>query len=95
MTTGSTLPRRALGRQLKGLRERNGITQADAARIVEVSPQSYGRLEDGRVTKITNLGINALANASGRRRGTQTTPRSGARDTCIASFGRGLVAGLC
>ncbi|MEU7767727.1 helix-turn-helix transcriptional regulator [Nocardia sp. NPDC049190] len=52
-----------MGRQLKGLRERNGITQADAARIVEVSPQSYGRLEDGRVTKITNLGINALANA--------------------------------
>lgn len=63
MATGSTLPRRALGRQLRKLRERNKTPQAAAARIAETSPQSYGRLEDGRVTKVTDLVINALANA--------------------------------
>ncbi len=39
------------------------MSQAAAARIVETSPQSYGRMEDGRVTRVTDLGINALANA--------------------------------
>ncbi|WP_327151414.1 helix-turn-helix domain-containing protein [Nocardia sp. NBC_01329] len=65
MTTGSTLPRRALGRQLRKLRERNSITQSAASRIAETSPQSYGRLEDGRQTKVTDLALNALANAYG------------------------------
>jgi DNA-binding XRE family transcriptional regulator len=65
MGQGSTLPRRALGRQLRKLRENAGITQASAARIAEVSPQSYGRLEDGRITKVMDLGINALATAYG------------------------------
>jgi hypothetical protein len=31
--------------------------------VAEVSPQSYGRIEDGRQTKVTDLGLNALANA--------------------------------
>ncbi len=57
------MPRRALGRQLRELRERNGISQNAAARIIETSPQTYGRLEDGKVTKTTDLIINALANA--------------------------------
>ncbi|MCX0275588.1 helix-turn-helix domain-containing protein [Nocardia zapadnayensis] len=65
MSTGSTLPRRALGRQLRKLRERNNITQAGASRIAETIPQSYGRLEDGRRTKVTDLALNALANAYG------------------------------
>ncbi|WP_084480449.1 helix-turn-helix domain-containing protein [Nocardia grenadensis] len=63
MANGSTLPRRALGRQLRKLRERAGLTQSAAARVAEVSPQSYGRIEDGRQTKVTDLGLNALANA--------------------------------
>ncbi|WP_459546817.1 helix-turn-helix domain-containing protein [Nocardia sp. X0981] len=63
MTIGSTLPRRALGRQLRKLRERNAISQSAAARVAEISPQSYGRLEDGRITKVTDLALNALANA--------------------------------
>ncbi|MEU1982818.1 helix-turn-helix transcriptional regulator [Nocardia sp. NPDC019395] len=62
MATGSTLPRRALGRQLRKLRERAELTQAAAARVAEVSPQSYGRMEDGRPTKVTDLALNALAN---------------------------------
>ncbi|WP_083889504.1 helix-turn-helix domain-containing protein [Nocardia pneumoniae] len=63
MAAGSALPRRALGRQLRKLRERNGISQGAAARIIETSPQTYGRLEEGKVTKTTDLIINALANA--------------------------------
>ncbi|MFI6315072.1 helix-turn-helix domain-containing protein [Nocardia fusca] len=63
MANGSTLPRRALGRQLRKLRERAGLTQSAASRVAEVSPQSYGRIEDGRQTKVTDLGLNALANA--------------------------------
>lgn len=65
MANGSTLPRRALGRQLRKLRERAGLTQSAASRVAEVSPQSYGRIEDGRQTKVTDLGLNALANAYG------------------------------
>ncbi len=38
------------------------MTQAAAARVAEVSPQSYGRMEDGRPTKVTDLALNALAN---------------------------------
>ncbi|MET8795115.1 helix-turn-helix transcriptional regulator [Nocardia sp. NPDC004568] len=52
-------------RQLRKLRERNNITQSAASRIAETSPQSYGRLEDGRRTKVTDLALNALANAYG------------------------------
>lgn len=63
MTTGSTLPRRALGRQLRKLRNKAGLTQAAASRVAEVSAQSYGRMEDGRPTRIMDLGINALADA--------------------------------
>lgn len=63
MANGSTLPRRALGRQLRKLREGAGFTQSAASRVAEISPQSYGRIEDGRQTKVTDLGLNALANA--------------------------------
>ncbi|MEU2035008.1 helix-turn-helix domain-containing protein [Nocardia amamiensis] len=52
-----------MGRQLRKLRERNDISQGAAARIIETSPQTYGRLEEGKVTKTTDLIINALANA--------------------------------
>ncbi|MFI5716815.1 helix-turn-helix domain-containing protein [Nocardia sp. NPDC051750] len=62
-TNASTLPRRALGRQLRKLRERAGYTQSAASRVAEISPQSYGRIEDGWQTKVTDLGLNALANA--------------------------------
>ncbi|MGW6336088.1 helix-turn-helix domain-containing protein [Nocardia rhamnosiphila] len=65
MPPGSTLPRRALGRQLRQLRERNGLTATAASRIAETSPQTYGRLEDGRITKVTDMLLNALANAYG------------------------------
>ncbi|MEU6563491.1 helix-turn-helix domain-containing protein [Nocardia nova] len=65
MAGGSTLPRRALGRQLKAFRERKGLSQGASARIMETSPQTYGRLEEGRTTKVTDLALNALADAFG------------------------------
>lgn len=61
--SGSMLPRRALGRQLRKMRLREGLSQSGAARVAEISPQSYGRLEDGLKTKITDLAMNALCNA--------------------------------
>lgn len=61
--SGSMLPRRALGRQLRKMRLREGLTQSAAARAAETSPQTYGRLEDGLKTKVTDMAMNALCNA--------------------------------
>ena len=58
--TGSTLARRALGRELRRLREARGVKQAAAARAAETSPQSIGRIEEGRSTRTTGLQVNAL-----------------------------------
>lgn len=60
MTGGSTLPKRALGRELRRLRERSGTSQAAAARAIEVSPQTIGRLEDGHASRPTSLQVNGL-----------------------------------
>lgn len=57
---GSTLPRRALGRELRKLRERAGISQSAAARAIELSPQSIGRIEEGHGTRVSSLQVNAL-----------------------------------
>ncbi|WP_181063589.1 helix-turn-helix domain-containing protein [Nocardia nova] len=58
--TGSTLARRALGRELRRLREAKGLKQAAAARAAETSPQSIGRIEEGLSTRTTGLQVNAL-----------------------------------
>ncbi|MFI6774616.1 helix-turn-helix domain-containing protein [Nocardia sp. NPDC050412] len=63
--TGSTLARRALGRELRRLRTVKGMYQAEAARLAETSPQSIGRIEEGRSTRITSFQINALCDAYG------------------------------
>ncbi|MFI5719653.1 helix-turn-helix domain-containing protein [Nocardia sp. NPDC051750] len=60
MTGGSTLPKRALGRELRRLRERRGTSQAAAARAIEVSPQTIGRMEDGHASRPTTLQVNGL-----------------------------------
>lgn len=60
MTGGSTLPKRALGRELRRLRERSGTSQAAAARAIEVSPQTIGRMEDGHASRPTSLQVNGL-----------------------------------
>ncbi|WP_067677249.1 helix-turn-helix domain-containing protein [Nocardia miyunensis] len=63
--TGSTLARRSLGRRLRKLRDAAKLSQSAAARAVELSPQSIGRLEDGQVTRVSGLHINALCNLYG------------------------------
>ncbi|WP_067995244.1 helix-turn-helix domain-containing protein [Nocardia pseudobrasiliensis] len=50
----------ALGRQLQKFRERAGLSQNAVARAVEMSPQTYGRLEDGVKQNLTTLLTNAL-----------------------------------
>ncbi|WP_228566121.1 helix-turn-helix transcriptional regulator [Nocardia sp. SYP-A9097] len=65
MLTGSTLARRALGRELKRLREAKGLYQAQGGRLIGVSPQTIGRLEDGLPTKVSDLYINALCDGYG------------------------------
>ncbi|MEV6768376.1 helix-turn-helix transcriptional regulator [Nocardia sp. NPDC051030] len=72
MATGSTLARRALGRQLKRIRERHNISQSAAGRVIGVSQQTIGRMEDGQPTKVSDLYINTLCDAyqtSGEERG--------------------------
>ncbi|MBF6135245.1 helix-turn-helix domain-containing protein [Nocardia otitidiscaviarum] len=63
MLTGSTLARRALGRELKRLRETHGMNQSAAGRVIGVSPQTIGRMEDGLPTKVSDLYMNALCDA--------------------------------
>ncbi|WP_067680214.1 helix-turn-helix domain-containing protein [Nocardia miyunensis] len=48
MTAGSTIPRRMLGRRLKQLRERSGVSQAAACRAIEIAPQTLWRIETGQ-----------------------------------------------
>ncbi|WP_367947008.1 helix-turn-helix domain-containing protein [Nocardia donostiensis] len=60
MAGGPTLPKRAMGRELRRLRDRAGTSQAAAARAIEVSPQTIGRMEDGQATRITSLQVNGL-----------------------------------
>ncbi|WP_067690799.1 helix-turn-helix domain-containing protein [Nocardia jejuensis] len=65
MNTGSTLARRAMGRELRRMRESARLSQAAAARVAEVSQQTIGRMEEGRPTQVSGLHINALCNAFG------------------------------
>jgi DNA-binding XRE family transcriptional regulator len=46
--TGSAVPRRMLGRELKKLRERSGVSVTVAAEAIEVSPQTLWRIESGQ-----------------------------------------------
>ncbi|MEV6768720.1 helix-turn-helix transcriptional regulator [Nocardia sp. NPDC051030] len=64
-SSGSTLARRALGREMRRMREVSEISQAAAARVAEVSPQTIGRMEEGRATQVSGLHLNALCNAYG------------------------------
>ncbi|MBF6345355.1 helix-turn-helix domain-containing protein [Nocardia cyriacigeorgica] len=44
MAAGSTLPQRAAGRELRRLRMRAGKSQTAAGKVIEVSPQTIGRM---------------------------------------------------
>jgi DNA-binding XRE family transcriptional regulator len=61
--TGSTLARRSLGTMLRQLREATGMNQTAAGKVIELSPQSIGRIEDGQSTRVSMLQVNALCDA--------------------------------
>lgn len=56
----TTLPRRAMGRLLRELRNRANQTQLAASRILEISKQGVGRLEDGQSIRITTAQLKEL-----------------------------------
>ncbi len=60
---GSTLAARALGRRLTQHRLRAKLNRSQAAKIVETSLQTFGRLEEGQRPIITDIWINLLADA--------------------------------
>ncbi|MGV9678655.1 helix-turn-helix domain-containing protein [Nocardia sp. NPDC003482] len=63
---GSTLAIRALGRELRELRERADISQAQAARWLGISPETMGRLEEGLSQRsATDLYMNTLCDRYG------------------------------
>ena len=64
--TGSAVPRQLLGRELKVLRERSGISATDAARSIEVSPQTLWRIESGQPgPKLKELYVHVLCQMYG------------------------------
>ncbi|MFF0491105.1 Scr1 family TA system antitoxin-like transcriptional regulator [Nocardia sp. NPDC004068] len=63
---GSTIARRALGRQLQKLRKKADMSQNRAAKVLGISPQTMARLEDGLSVPSTNdLYMNALCDHYG------------------------------
>lgn len=75
---GSSLPRRALGRTLREHRIRSGKGQLVAGLHIEISPQSVGRMEDGRKIKISTSQIRDLLDFYG------LTQPSAERDEILA-----------
>ncbi|MFI6865301.1 helix-turn-helix domain-containing protein [Nocardia sp. NPDC050406] len=63
--SGSTVPRRMLGRQLRRLRETAGVSVAEACRTIEVSTQTMWRLEGGQPVKLKDIYIRALCTLYG------------------------------
>lgn len=58
--TGSTVPRRQLGRHLRDLRLQAGMSMPDAARMIERGTTTLQRLETGQTQKIRLLDIREL-----------------------------------
>ncbi|MQY24343.1 hypothetical protein NRB20_74780 [Nocardia sp. RB20] len=58
----SGLEQKELGRRLRALRRNAKLSQSAAARAIEVSPQTIGRLEDGQATQISKLHVAELCN---------------------------------
>ncbi|PSR63152.1 XRE family transcriptional regulator [Nocardia sp. MDA0666] len=63
--TGSTLPRRQLGRYLVEWRTRAGYTQVRAAQLLEMGATSLNRLEKGEVGRIKSIVIQAICDLYG------------------------------
>ncbi|MFB8006997.1 helix-turn-helix domain-containing protein [Nocardia sp. NPDC056000] len=57
---GTTIPRRALGRFLRGLREQAGVTLLTAGLNIDTSKQTVLRMEDGQPTKVSTPQLKSL-----------------------------------
>lgn len=60
--TNLILEQRELGRRLRALRKDAGLSQSAAARAIDVSAQTIGRIEAGRSTKTSTLHVSELCN---------------------------------
>ncbi|MGW4242766.1 helix-turn-helix domain-containing protein [Nocardia sp. NPDC004722] len=63
--SGSTLPRRQLGRFLRDCREANGFTIAAAAKLVDLSASALQRIEAGQTQKVRKQDVRALCEVYG------------------------------
>ncbi|WP_228812403.1 helix-turn-helix domain-containing protein [Nocardia otitidiscaviarum] len=63
--TGSTVPRRQLGRYLRDLRQQSGMTIAEVARRIERGATTLQRLETGQADRIRLWDIEALCQVLG------------------------------
>ncbi|MEU6832425.1 helix-turn-helix transcriptional regulator [Nocardia beijingensis] len=79
-TTGSTMPRRQLGRQLRDLRNRAGMTTRVAAQQLEWSEAKIWRIETGQ-TSLRGLDVEAMCKVYGAPHDLLEPLRALARDT--------------
>lgn len=63
--TGSTVPRRQLGRYLRDLRQQSGMTIAEVARRIERGASTVQRLETGQAERIRLWDVDALCQVLG------------------------------
>ncbi|MGW4366065.1 helix-turn-helix domain-containing protein [Nocardia takedensis] len=63
--TGSTLPRRVLGRRMRTLREQSGLTADDARAAIGVGRQTLWRMETGQPVRLNPLYIERLCRIYG------------------------------
>ncbi|SNY89247.1 Helix-turn-helix domain-containing protein [Nocardia amikacinitolerans] len=63
--TGSTLPRRMLGRQLRMLREKSGVSAEFAREAIGVGKQTLWRMETGQPVRLNPLFIERLCEVYG------------------------------
>lgn len=79
-STGSTVPRRQLGRYLRDLRNAAGLTVRDAARRLEWSEAKMWRIETGQ-TSLRSLDVEAMCRIYGAQPDMTTALMSLARET--------------
>ncbi|MBY8855401.1 helix-turn-helix domain-containing protein [Nocardia sp. CA2R105] len=58
----SLLEQWELGRRMRSLRKNAKLSQSAAAKAIDVSPQTIGRLEDGQATRISKVLLSELCN---------------------------------
>lgn len=71
--TGSSLPRRVLGRQLRALRENSGVSAEFARETIGVGKQTLWRMETGQPTRLNPVFVEKLCTVYGASE--QTTSR--------------------